>query len=46
MTFLGCGPGPRVGRALRFLTDCVVEDPSCNTPGALRARLAAWDSGA
>jgi tRNA nucleotidyltransferase (CCA-adding enzyme) len=43
MQILGCGPGPRVGRALRFLTDCVVEDPSCNTLDALRARLADWD---
>jgi tRNA nucleotidyltransferase (CCA-adding enzyme) len=42
MRILGCGPGPRVGRALRFLTDCVIEDPACNTPDALRARLAAW----
>jgi tRNA nucleotidyltransferase (CCA-adding enzyme) len=43
MRILGCGPGPRVGQALRFLTDCVVEDPACNTPDALRARLAAWE---
>ena len=39
---LGCKPGPVVGRALRHLTDCVVEDPSCNTPEALRALLEAW----
>jgi hypothetical protein len=42
MKLLGCGPGPQVGRALRFLTDCVVEDPACNTPDALRTRLASW----
>ncbi len=39
---LGCKPGPVVGRALRYLTDRVVEDPSCNTPEALNALLEAW----
>ena len=39
---LGGRPGPQVGRALRFLTGCVIEDPACNTPEQLRARLAAW----
>ncbi|UCE87331.1 MAG: hypothetical protein JSU66_06310, partial [Deltaproteobacteria bacterium] len=42
MRILGCGPGPRVGRALRYLTDCVVEDPSQNTADRLRERLLAW----
>ena len=42
---LGCRPGPRVGRALRFLTECVIEDPTCNTPDRLRARLARWAAG-
>ena len=42
---LGCRPGPQVGRALRFLTECVIEDPACNTPDRLRARLASWDVG-
>ena len=42
MKILGCAPGPSVGRALRHLTDCVVEDPSRNTPDALRALLADW----
>jgi tRNA nucleotidyltransferase (CCA-adding enzyme) len=42
MRILGCGPGPTVGRALRHLTDAVVEDPSRNTPDALRALLEAW----
>jgi hypothetical protein len=42
MKLLGCGPGPSVGRALRHLTDCVVEDPSRNTPDALRTLLADW----
>jgi len=42
---LGCRPGPQVGRALRFLTECVIEDPACNTPDRLRARLASWAVG-
>jgi tRNA nucleotidyltransferase (CCA-adding enzyme) len=42
MTILGSGPGPAVGRALRHLTDCVIDDPSRNTPEALRALLADW----
>jgi len=42
MRILGCKPGPVVGRALRHLTDRVVEDPSCNTPEALQALLEAW----
>jgi len=42
MRILGCGPGPVVGRALRHLTDRVVEDPSCNTPEELKALLEAW----
>ena len=32
MRLLGSGPGPHVGLALRFLTECVIEDPACNTP--------------
>jgi tRNA nucleotidyltransferase/poly(A) polymerase len=42
---LGGRPGPQVGRALRFLTECVIEDPACNTPDRLRARLAEWSPG-
>ncbi len=42
MEILACEAGPQVGRALRHLTDQVVEDPSRNTPEALRALLAAW----
>jgi tRNA nucleotidyltransferase (CCA-adding enzyme) len=42
MRILGCEPGPIVGKALRHLTDCVLEDPSCNTPEALHALLEAW----
>ena len=39
MRILGCGPGPAIGRALRLLTDAVLDDPSRNTPEALRALL-------
>ena len=39
MQQLGPGPGPQVGRALGFLTDRVIEDPSLNTPQALRRLL-------
>ena len=39
MATLGCGPGPAVGAALHFLTDCVLEDPACNTREALIAKL-------
>jgi tRNA nucleotidyltransferase (CCA-adding enzyme) len=42
MQHLGCNPGPGVGRALRYLTQAVAEDPSRNQPGALRALLDAW----
>ncbi len=42
MQLLGGGPGPHIGRALRFLTECVIEDPACNTPERLRERLADW----
>jgi tRNA nucleotidyltransferase (CCA-adding enzyme) len=42
MELLGTGPGPEVGRALRHLTECVLDDPECNTRDALEARLLAW----
>jgi tRNA nucleotidyltransferase (CCA-adding enzyme) len=42
MEHLGSGPGPAVGRALRFLTEIVTEDPSRNEPDTLRALLDAW----
>ncbi len=42
MEILGCAPGREVGRALRALTEAVVEDPDCNTPEGLRERLLAW----
>lgn len=48
MEHLGCGPGPRVGRALQHLTRRIAADPSLNHPEALRALLDAWsrDGGA
>ena len=42
MRALGCGPGPRVGEALRHLIDRILEDPSCNTAPALTALLHEW----
>lgn len=39
MRVMGTGPGPQVGRALAFLTDRVIEDPSLNTPENLRRLL-------
>ena len=36
MRLLGTGPGPRVGRILRALTNRIIDDPSLNTPEALR----------
>jgi tRNA nucleotidyltransferase (CCA-adding enzyme) len=44
MRALGCGPGPRVGRALRYLTDAVIEDPSRNSPEALLRLLEVWSA--
>jgi tRNA nucleotidyltransferase (CCA-adding enzyme) len=42
MAILGCGPGPRVGQALSFLTERVIDDPSCNEPEKLRSLLLKW----
>jgi tRNA nucleotidyltransferase (CCA-adding enzyme) len=42
MRQLGWPPGPRVGRALAYLTDRVLEEPARNTPEALRTLLAEW----
>ncbi|MDJ0785431.1 MAG: hypothetical protein QNK05_01415 [Myxococcota bacterium] len=43
MKALDCRPGPIVGRALAYLTECVLDDPECNTPEALLERLARWE---
>ncbi len=42
MAALGRGPGPHVGRALEYLTQCVLDDPGCNTRAGLLARLRDW----
>ena len=46
MEILGIGPGPQVGRALRYLTERVREDPRHNTEAALRALLRRWSDSA
>ena len=43
MKWLACEAGPRVGRALSFLTDAIERDPSLNTPDGLRKLLKTWD---
>jgi tRNA nucleotidyltransferase (CCA-adding enzyme) len=42
METIGRGPGPHVGRALRALTERVLEDPGCNTAERLREILRDW----
>jgi len=42
MEILEAGPGPLVGRALRYLTQRVEENPNCNTEDELRELLRAW----
>jgi tRNA nucleotidyltransferase (CCA-adding enzyme) len=42
MQILGCRPGPQVGRALEFLSQHVLDEPSENTPERLRELLARW----
>jgi hypothetical protein len=48
MKQLDCQPGPRIGRALAYLTECVAIDPALNAPDELRELLREWvdtDSG-
>jgi tRNA nucleotidyltransferase/poly(A) polymerase len=42
MEILGVGSGPLVGRALRYLTQRVGENPGCNSEDELRGLLRAW----
>jgi tRNA nucleotidyltransferase (CCA-adding enzyme) len=42
MEALGVGPSPVVGEATRYLFERVLEDPSQNTPEALRKLLQIW----
>jgi tRNA nucleotidyltransferase/poly(A) polymerase len=44
MDALGCGPGAKVGAALRFLSEQVSEDPTRNDPATLRRLLREWDT--
>lgn len=44
MQLLGCGPGSRVGAALRHLAEIVDADPGRNEPAALRQALLEWDA--
>jgi tRNA nucleotidyltransferase (CCA-adding enzyme) len=44
MRLFGWEAGPRVGQALRHLTECVLDDPDCNTEEALEALLRRWDA--
>jgi hypothetical protein len=44
MQILGCGPGRRVGRALRHLTNAVVDEPAQNDPKTLRSLLRSWSA--
>lgn len=44
MQILGCRPGPLVGRALEFLSQRVLDDPSENTPERLRQLVLRWRS--
>lgn len=44
MEILRCGPGNRVGAALRFAAELVASDPSCNDPMTLRNALLVWDA--
>ncbi|HET9452140.1 MAG TPA: [cytidine(C)-cytidine(C)-adenosine (A)]-adding enzyme [Aggregicoccus sp.] len=42
MAALGVGPSPAVGEATRHLLECVLDDPSANTPERLQALLSDW----
>ena len=39
---LNIAPGPEVGRALRHLGECALENPAHNTRATLRKLLRAW----
>jgi hypothetical protein len=42
MECLGCEPGPRVGRAISYLAECIRLTPRLNSPDALRDLLRSW----
>ncbi|MBW2541290.1 MAG: hypothetical protein JRF15_04295 [Deltaproteobacteria bacterium] len=42
IAYLGCEPGPRVGRAIAYLSECIRRNPDLNSPDALRELLRDW----
>jgi len=42
MECLGCEPGPHVGRAIEYLTECIRLDPTLNSLDKLRDLLRNW----
>jgi tRNA nucleotidyltransferase/poly(A) polymerase len=44
MEILGTGPGPAVGRALRYLTERITRDPGLNREETLRTLLEEWQA--
>ncbi len=42
MSELRCGPGPRVGRAVAYLSEQIAANPEHNEPGKLRQLLQGW----
>jgi tRNA nucleotidyltransferase/poly(A) polymerase len=42
MECLGCEPGPHVGRAIEYLTECIRLDPTLNSIDKLRDLLRNW----
>lgn len=45
MSELGCGPGPRIGRALDYLSKNIAANPAHNQPDKLRELLHEWLAG-
>jgi tRNA nucleotidyltransferase (CCA-adding enzyme) len=43
MELLGCGPGRRVGAALRYAAELIAAEPAHNEPKRLREAVLAWD---
>ena len=43
MKQLDCQPGPRIGRALAYLSERVAVDPALNSPDELRELLCEWE---
>jgi tRNA nucleotidyltransferase/poly(A) polymerase len=45
MSELNCPPGPRIGRAVAYLSEQITENPEHNEPEKLRALLRGWLAG-